>query len=63
MGWPFHARRRLAGRRLVASDADVDVGEGLVVEGRLADLLLLVTRRTAAAKERLAGNGVASLQV
>jgi len=28
MGWPFHARRRLAGLRLVATDADVDVGAG-----------------------------------
>ncbi|WP_343994489.1 maleylpyruvate isomerase family mycothiol-dependent enzyme, partial [Terrabacter terrae] len=26
VGWPFHARRRLTGLRLVATDADVDVG-------------------------------------
>jgi uncharacterized protein (TIGR03083 family) len=58
MGWPFHARRRLRGLRLVATDADLDVGEGPVVEGPLGVLLLLVTGRTAAAVERLAGAGV-----
>lgn len=58
MGWPFHARKRLRGLRLVATDADLDVGEGPVVEGPLGVLLLLVTARTAAAVERLAGDGV-----
>lgn len=61
MGWPFFAKRRLRGLRLVADDADVSVGEGQVVEGHLADLLLLVTGRTAAAAPRLRGPGVDAL--
>ncbi len=63
MGWPFHAKRRLAGRRLVATDADLSVGDGPVIEGGLAELLLLVTGRTAAAKDRLTGEGLSSLGV
>lgn len=58
MGWPFHARRRLRGFRLVATDGAVDVGAGTVVEGRVQDLLLLATGRTAAAVPRLRGRGV-----
>ena len=58
MGWPFHARRRLAGLRLVATDADIDVGEGPAVEGDLRVLLLLVTGRTAAAVPHLRGAGL-----
>jgi hypothetical protein len=61
MGWPFWARRRLRGLRLVATDAPVDVGAGPVVEGPLVGLLLLVTGRTEAARARLSGPGVASL--
>jgi uncharacterized protein (TIGR03083 family) len=61
MGWPFHARRRLRGLRLVASDAPVDVGEGAVVQGRVGDLLLLATGRTEAAVRRLSGPGLARL--
>jgi uncharacterized protein (TIGR03083 family) len=61
MGWPFWARRRMRGTRLVATDAPVDVGEGDVVEGTLADLLLLVTGRSQAAAQRLAGPGLARL--
>ena len=58
MGWPFHARRRLAGLRLVATDADIDVGEGPAVEGDVRVLLLLVTGRTAAAVPHLRGAGL-----
>lgn len=61
MGWPFHARKRLRGLRLVATDAPIDVGEGEVVEGRVGDLLLLATGRTDAAVRRLAGPGLARL--
>jgi uncharacterized protein (TIGR03083 family) len=59
MGWPFHARRRMRGVRLVATDARASFGEGPVVAGRLADLLLLMTGRTAAALARLDGEGTA----
>lgn len=64
MGWPFHARRRMRGVRLLSTDGPVDVGvrDGLVVQGRLADLLLLVTGRTDAALGRLAGEGVETLR-
>jgi uncharacterized protein (TIGR03083 family) len=64
MGWPFHARRRLRGLRLVATDAPVDVGDqtGAWIEGRLADLLLLVTARTEAGLGRLRGAGTSQLQ-
>ncbi len=59
MGWPFHARRRLAGVTLVATDADLSLGAGPEVRGRLADLLLLATARTDAARARLSGPGLA----
>lgn len=64
MGWPFHARRRLRGLRLVAIDAPVDVGDqtGPRIEGRLADLLLLITGRTEGALPRLHGDGISLLQ-
>ncbi len=55
MGWPFHARRRFRGYRLVATDADVDVGAGAVIEGELRALLLLITGRTRAAVPHLRG--------
>jgi hypothetical protein len=61
MGWPFHARRRLAGVTLVATDADLAVGDGPEVHGHLADLLLLTTGRTAAARARLSGPGLEQL--
>ena len=61
MGWPFWAKRRTRGTRLVATDAPVDVGQGDVVEGTLADLLLLITGRTQAAAPRLDGPGLARL--
>lgn len=58
MGWPFHARRRLDGVSLVASDADVALGSGPVVEGSLATLLLLTTGRYTTAVPRLSGPGL-----
>jgi uncharacterized protein (TIGR03083 family) len=56
-GFPFRARRRLAGLRLVATDSDWSAGEGARVEGSTGDLLLLLTGRTAAALPRLTGEG------
>ena len=46
--YPFHARRRLTGYRLVATDTDWSVGAGPPLEGTAGALLLLVTGRTAA---------------
>ena len=61
MGWPFWAKRRLRGLRLLATDAPVDVGSGAVVEGPLVALLLLLTGRAEAARDRLSGPGAARL--
>ena len=55
-GFPFHARRRLAGLRPVATDGDLVLGDGTPVEGTTGDLLLLVTGRTATV-DRLSGEG------
>lgn len=61
MGWPFWARRRLRSYRLVATDIDWTVGEGAVVEGPVAALLLLLTGRTALL-DLLTGPGAARLR-
>jgi uncharacterized protein (TIGR03083 family) len=53
MGWPFHARRRLAGHRLTATDADWSAGSGgTVVSGPIEALVLHLSGRPAA-RERL----------
>ena len=48
MGFPFHARRRLSGTRLVATDADFAVGEGQRSPPRSASSSWLLTGRQAA---------------
>ncbi len=45
---PFHARRRIAGIRLIATDADFAVGAGREVAAPIRDLLLLLTGRSTA---------------
>jgi uncharacterized protein (TIGR03083 family) len=45
MGWPFHARRRLDGVTLRATDTDWTVGTGPEVAGPALALLLLLTGR------------------
>ncbi|HSP36654.1 MAG TPA: maleylpyruvate isomerase family mycothiol-dependent enzyme [Frankiaceae bacterium] len=45
MGFPFRARRRLEGRRLLATDCDFSVGSGEPVTGPVAELLMLLTGR------------------
>jgi len=62
MGWPFRAKRRLAGVRLTATDTDWAVGDGPEVAGSALALLLLLTGRTAAAVDALEGSGVAALR-
>jgi uncharacterized protein (TIGR03083 family) len=47
MGWPFHARRKLAGHRLVATDTDWSAGEGTEVSGPIDALVMLLAGRTA----------------
>ncbi len=61
MGWPFHARRRLTGVSLVATDADVVLGSGPLVEAPLRSLLLLTTGRDTDSVPHLTGPGVALL--
>ena len=58
MGWPFHARRRLAGYRLTATDADWAAGDGPRIAGTTVALLLLATGRVNAALPLLHGPGV-----
>lgn len=59
--WPlsiaFHVRRRLRGLRMVATDTDWSAGEGVLVQGPIEALLLLLTGRTAGLG-RLSGPGV-----
>jgi uncharacterized protein (TIGR03083 family) len=63
--WPltvaFHVRRRLRGMRLVADDVEWAAGAGAVVEGPVEALLLLMTGRIGAARDRLRGPGAALL--
>ena len=60
MSFPFRARRRLAGRELVAVDAPWRAGSGARVEGPMASLLLLLTGRPAAQRD-LHGPGTTGL--
>lgn len=57
----FHARTRLAGYRLVATDADWTAGQGPEVAGPIGALLLLLTGRPAALAD-LSGPGAATLR-
>jgi uncharacterized protein (TIGR03083 family) len=61
MGWPFGARKRLAGLTLRADDSGWTAGSGPEVRGSTLALLLLATGRTAAVVDRLHGPGVRSL--
>ncbi|MRH87708.1 maleylpyruvate isomerase family mycothiol-dependent enzyme [Nocardia sp. SYP-A9097] len=58
--WLFHSEQRMSGFRLVATDTDWTAGTGALVEGPIADLLLLATGR-AVRLDALAGPGAAAL--
>jgi hypothetical protein len=60
MGRPFHAERKLTGLRLTATDYPWQAGQGPVVEGPIAAILLLITGRPAALSQ-LSGPGAAAL--
>lgn len=45
--FPFRARRRLAGHRLVATDADWSTGRGAEISGPIQALVMLLAGRTA----------------
>jgi uncharacterized protein (TIGR03083 family) len=61
MGWPFWAKRRLRGLRLVATDTTWSAGEGAEVRGPVQALLLLLTGRIEAALPSLDGPGAPQL--
>ena len=58
MGWPFWARHRLRGMRLLATDTEWSAGVGVELRGPIRMLLLLLTGRTATALPHLSGPGV-----
>jgi uncharacterized protein (TIGR03083 family) len=60
-GFPFYAKKRLAGCRLEATDIDWTSGEGTLVQGPIAALLLLITGRPASLRE-LSGDGLPQLR-
>ena len=55
MGWPFWARHRLRGVRLLATDTDWSAGAGVELQGPIRMLLLLLTGRTTTALPHLSG--------
>jgi uncharacterized protein (TIGR03083 family) len=59
--FPFNARKRLAGCRLEATDTDWAAGEGALVRGPIAALLLLITGRAASLTE-LSGEALPQLR-
>ena len=61
MGWPFNAKKKLAGLQLTATDTDWTVGAGPEITGSAMALLLLLTGRTATANPELNGAGVLRL--
>ena len=63
MGWPFRARRRLAGLTLTATDTEWTVGSGPEISGSALSLLLLLTGRTSTVRRELAGAGLETLPV
>ncbi|AHH17652.1 hypothetical protein NONO_c28620 [Nocardia nova SH22a] len=59
-GFPFHARKKFGGYRLVASDGSWTAGAGPLVEGSVTELLMLITGRLPR-PGRLTGEGAARL--
>ncbi|NIH87457.1 maleylpyruvate isomerase family mycothiol-dependent enzyme [Amycolatopsis granulosa] len=47
IGFPFHARKRFAGHRLIATDADWAAGSGAEIRGPIQALVMLLAGRTA----------------
>ena len=58
--FPFKARQRLEGVRLVATDVDWSAGEGADIRGPISALLLLLSGRTVSTPQ-LTGQGVPRL--
>jgi uncharacterized protein (TIGR03083 family) len=60
IGFPLQAKKRIAGLRMAATDAGWSVGDGPVVEGPLASLVLVMAGRTAPLED-LSGEGRSTL--
>jgi uncharacterized protein (TIGR03083 family) len=61
IGFPLHAKRRIAGLRLSATDTDWSAGDGPSVEGPLASLVLVMAGRKPALED-LSGEGREALR-
>jgi hypothetical protein len=61
VGFPIQAKKRIAGVRMSATDADWSAGAGPAVEGPLASLILVIAGRTAPLED-LSGEGLRTLQ-
>jgi uncharacterized protein (TIGR03083 family) len=61
IGFPLHAKKRTAGLRLSATDSDWSAGDGPLVEGPLASLILVMAGRRAAIED-LSGAGTDTLR-
>lgn len=59
-GFPFYARKRLGGFRVVATDVDWTAGDGPEIRGPIVQILPLLTGRNAVLPE-LEGDGAARL--
>lgn len=61
IGFPLGAKKRIAGLRLSATDADWSVGDGPSVEGPLASLVFVMAGRRAPLED-LSGEGMPALR-
>lgn len=59
-GFPFHADRKCAGTRFVATDVDFEIGEGQPASGPIGAIVLTMTGRIAG-RDQLAGPGAEAL--
>jgi hypothetical protein len=61
IGFPIHTKRRIAGLRMSATDADWSTGDGPSVEGPLASLILVMAGRPAPLED-LSGDGMQTIR-
>src|ERR1022692_2521672 len=61
IGFPIHAKKRIAGLRMSATDSDWSAGDGPSVEGPLASLILVMAGRKVPLQD-LSGEGAQTLQ-
>jgi MDMPI C-terminal domain len=61
IGFPIHGKKRIAGMRMSATDADWSAGSGASVEGPLASLILVMAGRKPPLED-LSGAGTHTLR-